>query len=89
MPLGPTADYYEDPDIERRADLYVFAYYAEQEPARYDSLDTCGWRFYVLATPEVERHFCKQQEVALSRVQAVTEEVGYEGLKARVDEALA
>lgn len=87
VPVGPDADYYHDPEIGRRADVYVFAYYAERDSARYDSLDVSGWRFYVLPTPELEGHFGAQDTVALSRVQSVTAEVGYGDLKGAVDAA--
>jgi hypothetical protein len=42
IPLGPNADYYYDREIKRRADIYVFAYYAERDPAHYSSLDVRG-----------------------------------------------
>jgi hypothetical protein len=42
----------------------------------------------VLSTPELERHFGSQDSVALSRIEAVSKAVGYEDLRARVDEAL-
>ncbi len=80
VPFGPEAEYYTDPEIKRRAEIYVFAYYAEQLAARVDPLDVSGWRFYVLTTPELESHFGSQDTVALSRVQAVAEEVCYEDL---------
>jgi hypothetical protein len=86
--FGPYADYYEDKEIKRRADVYVFAYYSERNPAKYSSLDVRGWRFYVLPTPEVERHFATQKEVALSRVQEVTAELRYEDLRTAVDAVL-
>jgi len=88
VPLGPDADYYEESEIKRRANIYIFAYYAERDPERYSSLDVGGWRFYVLPTPELERHFGEQERVALSRVQAVTEEAEYGDLKAKVDAIL-
>ncbi len=88
IPFGPDSDYYEDPEIERRADVYVFAYYAERDPAQYSSLNVRGWRFYVLSTLEIDQHFGNQERVALSRVQAVTEEVEYGDLKAKVDAVL-
>jgi hypothetical protein len=84
----PYADYYEDTEIKRRADVYVFAYYAERDPAQYSSLNVSGWRFYVLSTPELERHFTTQDKVALSRVQAVAAELRYAGLRAAVDAVL-
>lgn len=53
VPFGPDADYYQKPEIRRWADVYVFAYYAERDRARYSSLDSSGWRFYVLSTSEI------------------------------------
>ena len=40
-----------------RTDLYAFAYYAEEDPAKVNPLDVGGWCFYVLPTPELEGHF--------------------------------
>jgi hypothetical protein len=88
VPLGPYADYYYDPEVKRRADVYVFAYYAERDPAQYSSLNVRGWRFYVLSTPELEGHFKTQDTVALSRVQVVTAELRYEDLRTAVDAVL-
>jgi hypothetical protein len=88
VPFGPFADYYEDGEVKRRADVYVFAYYAEEDLERYSSLEVSGWRFYILSTPELERYFETQDKVALSRIQAVTAEVGYEDLRTSVDSAL-
>lgn len=42
VPFGPEAEYYNDPEIKRRANVYVFAYYAEREPSRVDPLDVGG-----------------------------------------------
>lgn len=94
VPVGPEAEYYTDPEIKRRAEAYVFAYYAEQDPAQVDPLNVCGWLFYVLSTSEVEEYFDEQDKVALSRVQKVAKEVGgdegvrYGHLRAAVDAAL-
>ena len=85
VPFGPEAEYYTDPEIKRRADIYVFAYYAEEDPAKVDPLEVDDWRFYVLPTPELEAHFGTQKKVALSRIRAVTEEIGYKDLKTLVD----
>jgi hypothetical protein len=80
--------YYYEAEKKRRADVYAFAIYAEREPTRLDPLDIEAWEFLVLSTPELERHFGSQDSVALSRIEAVTKAVGYEDLRARVDEAL-
>jgi hypothetical protein len=71
-----------------RTDLHAFAYYAEEDPAKVNPLDVGGWCFYVLPTPELEGHFETQDKVALSRIQAVTAEVGYEDLRTAVDAVL-
>jgi hypothetical protein len=88
IPFGPEAEYYTDPEIKRRADIYVFAYYAEEDPAKVDPLDVGGWCFYVLPTPELEAHFGPQKKVALSRIRAATAEVWYEDLRTMVDAVL-
>jgi hypothetical protein len=85
---GPDTQYYYEAEKKRRAEVYVFAIYAEREPTRLDPLDLEAWEFLVLSTPELERHFGSQDSVALSRIEAVTKAVGYEDLRARVDEAL-
>lgn len=89
IPFGPEAEYYTDPEIKRRADLYVFAYYAEEDAAKVDPLDVGGWCFYVLSTSELEGHFGNQDKVALSRIQAVTAGGGYEDLRTMVDAILS
>jgi len=88
IPFGPEAEYYTDPEIKRRADIYVFANYAEEDLAKVDPLDVGGWCFYVLPTPELEAHFGKQKKVALSRIRAVTAEVGYEDLRTTIHTVL-
>jgi hypothetical protein len=85
---GPDTQYYYDAEKKRRADIYVFAVYAERDPARLDPLNIEAWEFLVLSTPELERHFGSQDSVALSRIEAVTQAVRYADLKAHVDKAL-
>lgn len=85
---GPDTEYYYDDEKKRRADVYVCAVYAEVDKIRLDPLNIEAWEFLVLGTPELERHFGSQDSVALSRIQAVTDAVGYEGLRQRVDDVL-
>ncbi len=85
---GPDTEYYYDPEKKRRADVYVFAIYAERDKVRLNPLNIAAWEFLVLGTPELERHFGSQDSVALSRIQDVTEAVGYKNLKTRVDDVL-
>lgn len=88
VPFGPEAGYRTDEEIKRRADIYVFAYYAEEDPTRVDPLDVDGWEFYVLSTPEIEEHFGTQARVALNRIKVVATKVGYEDLRTKVDAVL-
>jgi hypothetical protein len=88
VPPGPDREYYTDSEKKRRADVYVFGSYPQEDPALVDLLNVPDWRFYVLSTWELEQHFGSQKTVALSRIQAVTKAVDYEGLRARVDDAI-
>lgn len=42
---GPDTQYYYDVEKKRRADVYVFAIYAERDPARLDPLNIEAWEF--------------------------------------------
>jgi hypothetical protein len=80
------SDYEEE--RERRADVYVFALYAEKDRGKVDPLNIGAWRFYVMATNRLNQHFGSQKSVVLSRVQQVTNPVSYESLRSHVDAAL-
>lgn len=88
VPPGPSREYYTDLEVKRRADVYVFCYYPEEDPDLVDPLNVAAWKFYVLSTREIERRFGPQASVALSRVKDATEAVSYKDLKARVDDVL-
>ena len=88
VPPGPHREYYTDSEKKRRADIYVFCSYPQEDPALVDPLNVADWRFYVLSTRELEQHFGSQDTVALSRIKAVTEEVEYKDLRIHVDHAL-
>lgn len=70
-PANKSGKYWYDEEKKRRADVYVFCFYAEEDPERADPLDVRRWEFYVLSTPELERHYGTQKSVSLSRIQAV------------------
>lgn len=88
VPPGPNREYYTDFKVKRRADVYVFCYYPEENPALVDPLNVEAWEFYVLSTREIERRFGRQATVALSRIKDATEAVSYKDLRARVDDVL-
>ena len=71
VPPGPDREYYTDPDVKRRADVYVFCSYPEEDTALVDPLNVAKWEFYVLSTREIEQHFGSQDTGALSRIQAI------------------
>jgi hypothetical protein len=88
VPPGPDREYYTDPDIKRRADVYVLCSYPEEETTLVNPLNVADWEFYVLSTRELEHHFSSQDTVSLSRIQEVTKAVSYEDLRTHVNDAL-
>jgi hypothetical protein len=80
------SDYEEE--RERRADVYVFALYAEKDREKADPLNVAAWEFYVMATDLLNLYFGSQKSVALSRIQDVTKPVSYGDLRVCVDTVL-
>lgn len=75
---------------ERHAHCYVFCVYPEREdrdPAKV--LDLEKWEFHVVPTTVIDEELGNQKTVALGRIRALTDPVGYSRLRERVDEALA
>ncbi len=74
---------------ERSADCYVFCLYAETNREVADVLDLSKWEFYVLPTEHINRELGAQKRVGLGTIKSMTEPVGYERLKERVDRVLS
>ena len=68
----------------RSADCYVFCLYPEKNRELADPLDVPAWRFYVMATPEIDEHFGDQKSVSLSRLRELVIDVDFRGLRDRV-----
>jgi hypothetical protein len=75
-------------DLKHNADCYVFCLYSETAKEKANVLDIGMWRFYVISTLEVERHFGEAKSVGLAKLERVCGSVGFEGLKKRVNMAL-
>ncbi len=73
----------------RSADCYVFCLYAEKDCSRVNVLETSMWQFYVVTTERINQELGAQKSAGLSTIAAMTEPVGYAGLKERVDEVLS
>jgi hypothetical protein len=63
--------------------------FAATDRVTADPLHLPDWRFYVLTTPDVAKHFDAQKSVALSRITAVTASVGFDALREAIDSALS
>ncbi|MEN6519304.1 MAG: hypothetical protein ABFC38_14215 [Methanospirillum sp.] len=75
-------------EVCRHADCYIFCLLTEKDRALVDPLDLSQWKFYVVATAEIDRTFGSQKTVALSRIRDRCTSVSYTCLKAEVDRVL-
>lgn len=73
------------PEPLRSANCYVFCLYPETDPNKVDVLDVNAWRFYVLATDQIERELGDQKSVGIKGIQAMCEPVNYDGLQTQID----
>jgi hypothetical protein len=60
-----------DPNSRRQADVYVFAFLAHQENCSIDPLNLDQWRFFVLATPVLNRLMPYQKQIRLARLREI------------------
>jgi hypothetical protein len=72
----------------RPADCYVFCVYAEKDRRRANVLDLDMWEFYVVPTQQINRQLGSQKTASLSTIERLTESVGYDQIRERVDSAL-
>lgn len=76
---------------QRNADCYVFCLFdifdiKEREQAKV--FDVGQWKFFVVATSEIENHFGEQKRISLSRLEKVCGDVSFEKLKSEIDKTL-
>lgn len=84
-----TASIWENDDIRRHSDLYVFCVFACQDRLLADPLKLEQWDFYVLKTSELDAKVGHQKSISLSSLLSVgVAKIDYNGLKEAVDSLL-
>ena len=79
----------EEPDFIRAADLYIFAWHPETDPAIADHRRAEQWQFFVVSeTPLTERHGT-QKTIGLNPVKELATAATYDQLAATVAAAAA
>jgi hypothetical protein len=79
-----------DPELRRRADVWVFALLAERDQEKVNPLDLGQWRFFVLPTAVLDEEVAVQQTIALSSLLKLDPvETGFSGLSEAVEQASA
>ena len=70
---------------DRHSDVYVFALLAEKDKEKIDPLDIGQWKFYVVATRELDQECGDQRTLGINGVRDLAKvEVPYAKLKAQV-----
>ena len=81
-----TGEYTEEAP-KRQADLYVFAVLGQRECKETDPRDLGQWRFYVVATKQLDKALGDQRTLSLGRLEALRpRKTDYAGLAAAVAE---
>ena len=80
--------YVHDPELKRRASVYVFCLYAETDLNKANVLDVPAWEFYVLSTRRIDAELGTQKKLGLLTLRKMVEPVRYSALRQRVDQAL-
>ena len=77
-----------DDEYKRQADVYVFALLAHKDKLTINPMNLDQWKFYVLSTAELDRHFNNQKRLSLSGLEKHASPVGFQRLKDAVSMAL-
>ncbi len=85
--LSRTRDWKPPPESPKRwADIYVLCLECETDPEKYAPLDHLQWKFFVIATAEIDRTFKNQKSVTVGRLRTEGfQPVDYGKLKATID----
>ena len=84
-----TASLWENDDIRRHSDLYVFCVFACQDRQLADPLKLEQWDFYILKTSELDAKVGHQKSISLSSLLSIGAiKTDYDGLKDTVDSLL-
>lgn len=75
-------------EMQRQADVYVFALLANKDQATIDPLDVSQWEFYVVHTALLDNRTRSQHSITLPSLRGLANEsVAYSGLKYAILEA--
>ena len=77
--------------FKRQNDIYVFCLNTGETQEESNPLELAHWRFWVVATPTINRLCKKNKSISLGRLTSITglkEGVGYEELKNTVDNVI-
>ncbi len=73
-----------DNTSKRRAKVYVFALLAHQDKPTVDPMNLDQWKFYVLSTKDLDKHFENQKTISLTALSNFALPVNFEMLKSAV-----
>lgn len=74
-----------DETVRRRADVYVLCLLGENDGGTIDPLDMDQWRFFVVATEQLDKDLGPQKSIGLSTLRRLgVDEVGFSQLRRRV-----
>ncbi|WP_430509870.1 hypothetical protein [Gottfriedia solisilvae] len=73
-------------ELKRSADLYVFCLLNKKNHGKVNPLDTNQWKFYVVATKDLNQHFPNQKKVGLNPLRKIAQSISYNELKNAVNE---
>lgn len=85
-----TASVWDNDDIRRHSDIYVFCLFACKDRKRANPMLLEQWRFYVVPTSRIDTQLGVQRTVSLPTLATLSiTECNYDGLRAAVDAIIA
>ena len=72
----------------RSASVYVFAVHEPYPATAAEVLDPTTWTFFVVATATINRDLGGQESIGLTRLRGIATEIGFDDVRAAVDDAL-
>jgi hypothetical protein len=73
-------------EAKRQADVYVFSLLHHEHKETVDPLNLDQWKFFVLATAQLDSYTKSRQVITLKSIMSLTSAVRYDGLKNEVHE---
>ena len=78
-----------DDEYKRQSDVYVFVLLAHQDKLTIDPMNLDQWKFYVLSTAALNKHFKDQKTLTLGGLEKHAPAVGFKKLETTVSQAMA